>query len=341
MKRTAILFLLAVATAALCLSAATPNYHLLKKVTVGGEGGWDYLTLDPQGHRLFVSRGTHVMVLDAGTGAAIADIPDTPGVHGIALVPEFGKAFISNGRGNNITIVDLKTLKPTGTAEAGTNPDAIIYDPVSKRVFAFNGRSSNATAVDAATGKVAGTIPLTGKPEFAVSDGEGKVFVNIEDKHSITVIDPRKLTVTATWELTGCEEPSGLAMDRTHRVLFSGCGNKVMAIVNADTGKLITSVPIGEGVDACAFDPNTGLAFSSNGEGTLTVVQEKSPASFDVVETVPTQRGARTMALDEATGNVYLITAQFGERPAPTADNPRPRPPMVPGSFTLLIFGRK
>ncbi len=341
MKRTAALVLVALVGAALCLWAATPNYHLVKKVAVGGEGGWDYLTFDPEGLRLFVSRGTHVMVLDAATGAVQTDIPDTPGVHGIALVPEFGKAFISNGRGNNIAIIDLKTLKPTGTAEAGTNPDAIMYDPFSKRVFAFNGRSNNATAVDAATGKVVGTIPLTGKPEFAVSDGKGKVFVNIEDKHSITVIDPQKLTATATWELAGCEDPSGLAIDRKSRILFSGCANKVMAIVNADTGKLITTVPIGEGVDACAFDPKTNLAFSSNGEGNLTVVEEKSPTSFAVVQTVPTERGARTMTLDETTGTVYTVTAQFGERPAATPDNPRPRPPMVPGSFSLLILGQK
>ncbi len=341
MKRTLAMVLLAT-VAVLAAWAAAPSYELMKKVAVGGEGGWDYLTFDPQGHRLFVSRGTHVMVLDAATGATQADIPDTPGVHGIALTPEFGKAFISDGRANTITIVDLKTLKPTGTVEAGTNPDAIMYDPVSKRVFAFNGRSNNATVVDAATGKVAGTIPLSGKPEFAVSDGKGKVFVNIEDKHSITAIDAQKLTAIATWEISGCEEPTGLAMDRKNRVLFSGCGNKVMAIVNADTGKLITTVPIGEGVDGCAFDPKNKLAFSSNGgDGTLTVVQEKSPTSFAVVQTVPTQRGARTLTVDEATGAVYTVTAQFGERPAPTADNPRPRPPMVPNSFTLLILAPK
>jgi DNA-binding beta-propeller fold protein YncE len=324
------------------LWAAGPvNYQVLNKVTVGGDGGWDYLLFDPDGNRLFVSRGTHVMVLDAKTGATQADLPDTPGVHGIALAPEFGKGFISNGRSNNITIFDLKTLKATGQADAGTNPDAIIYDPASKRVFAFNGRSSNATAIDAATGKVAGTIALTGKPESGVSDGKGKVFVNIEDKHSITAIDSKALTATATWEIAGCEDPSGLAIDRKNHVLFSGCANKIMAIVDADSGKLITTLPIGAGVDATGFDSKQGLAFSSNGEGNLTVVKEKSPKEFEVAQTVETARGARTMTLDERTGTVYLVTAQFGERPAPTADQPRPRAPVIPGSFTLVIVGQK
>jgi DNA-binding beta-propeller fold protein YncE len=316
------------------------NYQVLNKVSVGGDGGWDYLTFDPDGNRLFVSRGTHVIVLDA-KGASLGDIPDTPGVHGIALAPEFGKGFISNGRGNNITIFDLKTLKATGKVEAGTNPDAIIYDPASKRVFAFNGRSNNATAVDAADGKVAGTIPLSGKPEFAVSDGKGHVYVNIEDKHSISAIDSKTLAVTSTWELAGCEDPSGLAIDRKNHLLFSVCGNKVMVVVDANSGKVIATVPTGAGTDAADFDPKRELAFASNGDGTLTVVHEKSPHEFEVVQNVQTQARARTMALDEKTGNVYLVTAEFGPTPAATADQPRPRPQPVPGTFTLLIVGQK
>jgi len=321
--------------------AAAPSYHLLKKVAVGGEGGWDYLVFDPSSHRLFVSRGTHVQVLDGNTGALLGDLPGTTGVHGIALASSLGRGFTSNGRANTVTVFDLTTLKPAGQLATGENPDAILYDSASGRVFTFNGGSHNSTAIEADSAKVAGTIPLSGKPEFAVADGKGRIFVNIEDKHSISVIDSRKLAVTSTWDIPGCEEPTGLALDRKNRRLFAGCRNKVMAILDAGSGKLITTVPIGAGVDATAFDPGTGLAFSSNGEGTLSVVHENSPSQFELVQTVPTEPGARTMALDESTGNIYLVTARFGERPAATPENPHPRPAVVPGSFTLLIFGRK
>jgi YVTN family beta-propeller protein len=225
--------------------------------------------------------------------------------------------------------------------QAGTNPDAIIYDAASKRVFAMNGRSNNVTAIDAATGNVAGTTAVDGKPEFAVADGDGRVYVNIEDKSEMQAIDSQKLAVTATWKLAPCQEPSGLAIDTAHRRLFAGCDNKMMAVVDADSGKVIATPAIGEGVDADGFDPGTGFAFASNGQsGTLTVVHEDAPDKFSVVEDVPTQRGARTMALDPKTHEVFLVTADFGPRPAATPDNPRPRPPMVPDSFVVLVFGR-
>jgi DNA-binding beta-propeller fold protein YncE len=316
------------------------GYHLVKKVPLGGEGGWDYLTVDSAARRLYITRATRVMVVDADSGAVVGEIPDTAGVHGVALAPEFGRGFTSNGRAAAVTIFDLKTLKPLGQVKTGDNPDAILYDPASKRVFTFNGRSNDATAIEAATGTVAGTISLGGKPEFAVSDGAGHLYVNLEDKSEVLALDAQKLTVLKRWPLAPCEEPSGMAIDVKHRRLFSGCSNKVMAVMDADTGRVVTTVAIGAGVDANAFDPDTAMAFSSNGEGTLTVVHEDSPEKFTVVENVATQRGARTMTLDPKTHNVYLITAEFGPRPAPTPENPRGRPPMVPGSFVLLIYGK-
>jgi DNA-binding beta-propeller fold protein YncE len=334
------LSLIAVLCVVTCLPAASANYRLAKQVTLGGEGGWDYLEVDPATHRVFVSHATHVLVLDGSTGAQLGDIPDTPGVHGIAVADDLGKGFISNGRGNNITIFDLKTLKTTSQVPAGENPDAIMYDPVSHRVFAFNGRSKNATVLDAKTGQVAGTIPLPGKPEFAVSDGKGHVYVNIEDKNSIVAIDSKSLKPTATWELPGCESPSGLAIDEAHRRLFSVCDGKVMAVTDSDSGKQVAKVEFGEGPDAARFDPKTQLAFSSNGDGTLTVVHEDSPDKYTVVQSVKTQQGARTMALDPGNGKVYLVTAKFGERPAAASENPRPRPPLLPGTFTLLILDK-
>jgi DNA-binding beta-propeller fold protein YncE len=323
------------------VSALGPSgYHLAKKATLGGEGGWDYLYCDSKARRIYISRGTHVMVVDADSAALLGDIPNTNGVHGIAIADDMDKGFISDGRDNNVTIFDPKTLKVVGTAPAGKNPDAIIYDPASKRVFAFNGASKDATAIDGKAGTVVGTIPLGGKPEFAAADEKGHVFVNIEDTSEIVKFDSNKLAVESRWKITSGEEPSGLALDRKHRRLFSVCSNKMMAIVNADTGKLITTVPTGDGTDAAGFDPETGYAFASNGEGTLTVVHEDSPDKFSVVENVPTQARARTMTLDIKTHQVYLVTAEFGAAPAPTAQQPRPRPPMVPGSFTLLIMSR-
>src|SRR6266481_3829593 len=320
------------------LNAGPSGYHVTKTYKLGGEGGWDYLTVDSKARRVYISRGTHVMVVDADTGAVVGDVPNTNGVHGIAIAPDFAKGFISDGRDATVTIFDIKTLKVLGTAPTGKNPDAIVYDPASKRVFAFNGSSKDATAIDAKTGTVAGTIPLGGKPEFAVADEKGHVFVNIEDKSEIVQFDSNKLSVENRWPIAPGVEPSGLAIDRKHRRLFSVCSNKLMVVVNADSGAVITTLPIGQGTDAAGFDPETGFAFSSNGEGTLTVVHEDSADKFSVVDTVPTQVRARTMALDTKSHNVFLVTAEFGTPPAATAQQPRPRAPMVPGSFTLLAL---
>jgi len=326
-------------TAAATFAADSPKYHVTQTYKVGGDGGWDYLTMDSATRRLYISRFTHVMVIDADSGKSVGDIADTPGVHGIALAPEFGQGFTSNGREGTVSIFDLKTLATSEKVKVGENPDAIIYDPATRRVFTFNGRSHDSTAIDAATGKVLGTIKLDGKPEFAASDAKGEVFVNIEDKSELTAIDPNKLEVKAVWPLAPCTEPSGLSIDREHRRLFVGCDNKMMAVVDADNGKVIATPAIGEGVDATRFDPETGLAFASCGEGVLTVVKEDSPGKFSV-EDVPTKRGARTMALDTKTHNVFVVTADFGPPPAPTADNPHPRRSILPDSFVVLVVGK-
>src|ERR1700735_5061596 len=315
------------------------GYHLLKKSQLGGEGFWDYIIFDSPTRRLFISRGTKVVVLDVDSGKTVGEIPNADGVHGIALAQDLNRGFTSNGRAGTVTIFDLKTLQVIDTVQAGTNPDAIVYDPASKRVFAMNGRSSNSTAIDAATGKVVGTIALAGKPEFAVSDGAGHVYVNIEDKSEMWQIDSQKLTATTHWSLAPCKEPSGLAMDLDHRRLFSGCDNKMVTVVDADTGKVIATPEIGDGVDANGFDPGTGFVFSSNGEsGTLTVIHEDTPDKYTVVENVSTQKSARTMTLDPKTHEVFTVAAQSGPRPAAPQEPPRPRPPILPNSFVVLIY---
>jgi len=322
------------------VEAQAPGYHVIHKIPAGGEGGWDYMTIDTASNRLFLSRGTHAMVIDLATNSVIGDVPNTPGIHGVALAPELNRGFTSNGRDSSVTIFDYKTLAPIGVVKVpGRNPDAILYDPGTKRVFTFNGGTSNSTAIDATNGTVVGTVDLQGRPETAVSDG-GKVYANLEDKSMIAVFDPKTLAVEARWPLAPCEEPSGLAIDRVNKRLFAGCGNKTMAIVDMRSGKVIASPAVGAGVDGAGFDPGTRLAFTSNGEGTITVVHEDTPDKFSVVETVPTQRGARTMAVNPKTHRLYTVTADFGPTPAATADRPRPRPPMIPGSFVVLELDR-
>lgn len=318
---------------------AGSGYHVMNKLPVGGEGGWDYLIIDSSSHRLYISRGTHVMVLDTGTNKVVGDIPDTPGVHGIALAPELNRGFISNGKANTVFVFDLKTLKVTGQVATGDNPDAILYDPATKRVFVFNGKSKDATVFDASSGTVVGTMALGGKPEFAATDNKGKVFVNNEDTNEVIELDSRKLTMTKRYSLSPCIEPAGMAIDTEHHRVFSGCHNKLMTVLDVETGKVIGLVPIGEGVDANAFDPETGLVFSSNGDGTLTVVRESSPGKFEA-ETVPTERGARTMALDPKTHKVYLPTAEFSPSPPSPVGAPRQRPVMVRDSFAVLVVGK-
>jgi DNA-binding beta-propeller fold protein YncE len=332
------LALLGLLVAGAALAADAPGYRVSRKLEIGGEGGWDYLTVDAAARRVYVSHATKVVVLDADSGSVVGEIPETQGVHGIALAPDLGRGFISNGRASTVTIFDTKTLKRIEDVKStGENPDAILYDPASRRVFAFNGRSHNATVLDGASGKVDGTIALEGKPEFATSDGAGRVFVNIEDKSSLSLIDPKKMTVEKTWPLAPCEEPSGMAIDRAHGRLFVGCSNKLMAVVDAASGKVVSTVPIGAGVDANGFDPGTGFAFASCGDGTLTVAASEGSDKYVVAQKLDTQRGARTMALDEKTHAVFLPTARFGPPPSPSTENPRPRPSIVPGSFTVLV----
>jgi len=344
MRQSCSMWLLAalfVSLFAIFSTAADPGYHVIKTYKLGGEGGWDYLNLDSSSRRLYISRATHVIVIDADSGKPVGDIPDTPGVHGIALAPELGRGFVSNGREGTVTIFDIQTLKLITKVKVGDNPDAILYDSATKRVFTFNGKSQDSTALDAAKGTVLGTIKLEGKPEFAASDGKGEIFVNIEDKSQLDAIDPAKLEVKSRWPLAPCEEPSGLSIDREHRRLFAGCDNKMMAVVDADSGKVLATPAIGDGVDATAFDPGTGLAFASCGEGVLTVVREDSPNKFSVAENVKTQEGARTLALDEKTHQVFVVTAKFGPTPAPTADQPHPRHSILPDTFVVLILGKQ
>jgi DNA-binding beta-propeller fold protein YncE len=322
------------------LFAADPGLHVLKTFPLDGDGGWDYLKLDPDSRRLYISRSTHVMVIDADSGKSVGDIADTPGVHGIALAPDLGRGFTSNGREGTVSIFDLSTLKTIKKVQVGDNPDAILFDPATKRVFTFNGRSQDSTAIDAATGEVVGKVPLGGKPEFGVTTGAGELFVNLEDKSEILALDPKNLKIKSRWPLAPCQEPSGLAIDVKTRRLFAGCDNKMMAVVNADTGKVITTLPIGDGVDANGFDPETGFAFASCGEGVLTVAHEDSPDIFSVVQSIPTQRGARTMALDPKTHQIFLVTAKFGPPPAATEQQPHPRPSILPDSFVVLVVGK-
>jgi len=333
--------------ALVCVVATVPafaatNYQVLDKKNLGGEGGWDYLTIEPKSHRLFITRADHVMVVDTESGKQTAEIPKTLGVHGVALALDEDRGYTSNGRQNTVTTFDLANFKILHETEVGKRPDAILYDDHSKRVFTFNAESQDATAVSIDESKVVGTVPLGGKPEFAASDGKGKIYVNIEDKSELVEFDAQKLKVNNRWKLAPCEEPTGLSMDRKHHRLFVGCGNKMMAVVNAENGKIITTLPIGEGVDATAFDPETKLAFASCGrDAVLTIIHQDSPDKYSVAQNVPTERGARTMALDPITHTVYLVTAQFGPPPAASADNPHPRPSVVAGTFELITVGPK
>jgi len=331
---------LLVFTIAAALAATAQDYKVTGKIDIGGPASfWDYLTSDPGAHRLYVSNGTRVVVVDTGEGKVIGEVPDTQGVHGIALAQHLGKGFISCGRANKVVVFDLKTLKATGEVATGKNPDAIAYEPVSGRVFTFNGASKDSTAFDAATGAVAGTIPMGGKPEFAQIDGKGMIYVNNEDTSEIMEVDAKGLKVARKWSLAPCESPSGLAIDTKHVRLFSVCENRLMAISDIKAGKVLTTLPIGEGADGVAFDPGTGAAFSSNGEGTLTVVREVK-GTYKVIQTVTTERGARTVAVDTATHRVYTPTAAFGPAPAPTGQNKRPRPPMLPDTFHVVIVAQ-
>lgn len=311
------------------------GYKVIKTVPLGGEGGWDYLYVDSAARRVYISRGTHTVVMNADTYAVEGDIPDTQGVHGIAIAADLGRGFTSNGRTNDVTIFDLKTLKPIGKVQTDKNPDAIAYEPVSKRVFTFNGGGKNTTAINAADGTVAGTLSLGGKPEFAAADGKGSIFVNNEDSSELIQIDSQKITETHRWPLAPCKSPSGLSMDTKNRRLYAVCDDKMSVVVNADTGKVVATPEIGNGPDASAFDPGTNDFFASCGEGILTVVHEDSPDKFTVVENVPTKRSARTMGLDTKTHNIFMPAADF-DPPAPGER----RGKMKADSFVIVVVGK-
>jgi YVTN family beta-propeller protein len=322
------------------LAQTNSGYKLLNKIEVGGEGGWDYLFVDAAAHRLYVSHSTKFVVIDTETDKVVGEIAGLKGVHGVAIAPSLNRGFISDGRDDSVVIFDTKTLQTIQTVKVGKNPDCVIYDPASNRVFAFNRGSSSVSAINAATGKIDGTIDLGGHPEFAVSDGKGMIYVNLDDKSEVVPIDSKTLAAKSHWSVAPGEDPSGMAIDKKTRRLFIVCGNKKMMIMNAGNGQIVGEATIGAGVDAVAFDDQEKLAFSSNGEGTLTIVSENSADKFSVLENVKTIRGARTLGLDSKTHKIYLATAQFGETPAATADNPRPRPKMIPNSFEILVFGK-
>ena len=345
MKSEMRLRLLGAGAAALMLGAAyTParaadaNYHLVRKITLDGDGGWDYLTVDGANRRIYVTRSSHVNVVDADTGKTVGDITGLSGVHGVAIDDKGGRGYISNGRSNTVTVFDLKTLVKLQEIPVGEGPDAIIFDPASKRVFTFNGHANSSTAIDASTGKVAGTIALDGRPEFAAADGKGHVYNNLEDKGEVVEIDSQALTVTHTWPL-GAESPSGLAIDAKNHRTFSVCDGGKMVVLNTETGAVSATPAIGNGPDAAAYDPKEKLVFSPNGQdGTLTVIRQTTPDKYEVVSTVATQAGARTMALDPKTHHVFLMTAtRLPDDPTATP-GPGGRMPrrFAPGSFTLL-----
>jgi len=320
------------------LAQPAPGYRILNSYTLGGEGGWDYLNLDPASGHLFITRGSHVMVVDPANGKPLGDITGLSGVHGTAFIGS--RAYISEGGANRIAVIDTESLAKISEIAVGTRPDGILYDAVSKRIFTFNGASKDATAVDPVSGKAVGTVALGGKPEAAVSDGAGTIFVNIEDKSDLVSFDAKTLAVKQHYPLAPCEAPSGMAADLAHGRIFSGCDNKMIAVTDMKTGKVVTTIPIGDGVDANRFDSETGLVFSSNGEsGTLTIAHEDSPNKFTVLQNLVTADGARTLELDEKSHRVYVVTAD--RKPGtPTADHPKPRPVSVPGTFRLIVLGR-
>jgi YVTN family beta-propeller protein len=321
----------------LCAQNPKSEYRITDKISLPGDGGWDYLSVDENGGRLFVSHSTVVQVVDLKSRQLAGTINETPGVHGIALAESLNKAFISVGRNGSVKVINFKSLELIADVKiTGQNPDAIIYDDFSQKVFVFNGGSANATVIDARTNEVVATIPLEGKPEFPVSDGKGKVYVNIEDKSLISVIDVKSMKVEKSWSIAPGEEPSGLALDNETKRLFSVCSNKLMIVVDAIDGHIVATLPIGDGCDGVKFDPGLKRAYSSNGDGTMTVVGEINKDTFKVLENVATMSGSRTLGVDSKSHHIYMASAEFNPAPAATAENPRPRRTMKPGSFAIL-----
>src|SRR5437667_5834050 len=318
------------------LHAQEGPYRLTREILVGGDGGWDYLSVDAAAHRLYVSHATKIVVIDTQANKVVGELVDTPGGHGFAVAAELGRGFSSNGRENKVSIVDLNTLKTIQKVDTGENPDAIMYEPARKEVYAFNGRGHSATVIDAQSGKVIATIPLEGKPEFAQADSKaGKVYVNIEDQNAIKVIDTAKHAVSATWPIAPGESASGMAIDVANHRLFIGCDNKLMLMVDTASGPVVYSVPIGDGVDSNWFDPSTKLVFSLNGgAGTVTVAREESTSVLKVIQTLKTARGARTMALDPTMHTIYLAATDY----EPQAAGSKDRPKTVAGTFRVLVY---
>ena len=338
MKKTVLI----IALAFNCALGFSQNHYISRKINVAGNDGWDYLAVDNVNQHLFISHGNVVNVVDLKTDKTIATIPDTKGVHGIAIANDLNKAFITDGKDNSVTIINLTTfVLIEKVAIEGQKPDAVLYDQFSNKVFTYNAKTNDATVIDATTNKVIKNIPLGGKPEFSATNGKGLVYVNIEDKNQIKVIDTSDLVVINTWSIAPGEEPSGLALDVETNRLFAVCGNNLMIIVDASNGKVVSTLPIGDGCDGVAFDADKKLAFSSNGIGNITVVNEENANAFKVVETITTQKGARTIALNKTTHELYLPTAEFGEKPKPTAENPKPRASLKPNSFQVLVVTSK
>jgi YVTN family beta-propeller protein len=326
--------------AAPALAEAAPAYGAVRTMLLGGDGGWDYIFVDSAARRAYIARATRFMVVDLESGKLVSEIPDTPGAHGVAVVTDLGIGFTSNGRENTSSVFDLKTLKVSEKIKTGEGPDAIVYDPASANVFTMNGHGKTASVIDPKTRKVVATIQLSGKPETPVPDGMGRMFINIEDKNTIAVVDTKANKVVAEWPMAGCDEPSGLDMDQADGVLFAACGNKLMAIVDAKTGKLITTIPTGDGSDGLAFDPKAKVAVTSNGEGNMSFVGKRD-GKYVLLENVPTKKGARTIGFDAASGQFLTVSADFGAAPKPSPDNPRGRPQPLPNSFEVIVVGKK
>ncbi len=340
-KQKVLLGSLALALAASQSAVAQTGYKIVSHIKIGGTGGWDYLTTDAKARRLYVSHGTEVDVIDLDTEKLVGKIANTKGVHGIAVAPELKRGFTSNGGDGTVTIFSLDKLAEISKVKVGENPDAILYEPSTKRVFTFNGRSQDSTVIDGAEGDVEGTIPLGGKPEFCVTDGKGTIWVNIEDKNEVVQFDAKTMKIKNRWPIAPGDEPSALALDKEHHRLFIGCGgNNLMIVMDSETGKVVANLPIGKGVDADSFDPSTKLVFSSQGDGTMTVIHEDSADKYSVVATLKTATRARTMTLDAKTHKLYLPTAEFGPAPEKTADNPRPRPAMKPDTFEIVVLAK-
>ena len=342
MRRTAVLILMLAVAATPPAATSAPeakHYHVAAHWTVGGEGGWDCLTADPVARRLYVTHSNGVDVLDLDKGTSLGRVAPAPGAHAVALVPELSRGFATCGRDSSVIVFDLKTLATLARVPLpGRNPDAILFEPTRHRVFAFNAGSGSASVIDAARGTLDTTLDLGGRPEFAVADGQGRVYVNLEDRSELLAIDAATLAILRRWPLAPGEGPSGIALDVAHHRLYSACGNRTMVVSDADSGKVIGSVPIGEGVDGVVYDATRGAAITTNGEGTITVVRANGHGGFEAAETDSTRRGARTAALDPKSGRVFTVTAGFGPPPEPTAERPHPRPSILPGTFEVLVL---